>query len=229
MGDWCLAYPSFTNFRQPFHWQDFEALVPHIIRLRCASLYRIKLEHRASLADVFGSGPSIIVDLRMSMTVLTCVNQWLVPKHGKLKTVRQQLKVKNRQDLVDVGINGNCHFGSEKNVFAAANGNMHFDGHLSFKTVENESVLVCYQVKHAHIDPSETLQYYTWDQVKEWLEKARFYMGGYASDAKLYVVVTNKEVRGLVEPLPDDLILIHQDTLDMFFAPCLLASARLAK
>jgi len=219
---------QFTNFGQPFYWQDFEALVPQIIRLRCESLRHMKLDRQASLADVFGSGPSIIVDLCMGMAVVTCVNQWLVPKRGKAETLRQQLKVKNPQDLVNVGINGNLPFGSERYVFAAANGNVHFDGHLSFKTVQNETVLVCYQVKHTHIDPSKTLQYYTWDQVNEWLEKARSYMSGYASDLKLYVMVTNKEVRGLVEPLPVDLILVHQDTLHTFFAPCLLASASLA-
>jgi hypothetical protein len=46
---------QFTNFGQPFHWHDFEALVPHTIRLRCSSLYRLKKNHQATLEEILGS------------------------------------------------------------------------------------------------------------------------------------------------------------------------------
>ena len=49
----------------------------------------------------------------------------------------------------------------------------------------------------------------------------------YKADIKLFVMVTNRQVRD-VPLLPPDLVLIHQDNLGSFFAPCLLASAKLA-
>jgi len=53
-------------------------------------------------------------------------------------------------------------------------------------------------------------------------------MAGYKANTKLFVVVTNKEVRG-VQAIPPDLVLIHRGNLADFFAPCLLSSAVLAK
>jgi len=88
----------FTNFGQPFHWQDFEALVPHIIRQRCSSLYRLNKNknHRATIADIFGNGPAIIVKLCAHMIVVTCAHQWLVPKRGKM----EQLKARSPEYTV---------------------------------------------------------------------------------------------------------------------------------
>ncbi len=45
----------------------------------------------------------------------------------------------------------------------------------------------------------------------------------------MWLCVTNKKVTGLPGALPADLILIRQDNLDTFFAPCFLSSARLAE
>jgi GTPase SAR1 family protein len=214
---------QFTNFGQPFHWQDFEALVPHIIQLRCSSLYRLKENHLATLAEVFGSGIADVVVLRPVMTVVTCSKQWLVRKRGSA----EQLKVLNRDVQIDAGLAGMINFGSLGHVFAATDGNVHFDGHLSFVTSDGRSVLVCYQVKHTHIT-NDQVTHFNWAQVMEWLKKARAFLEGYVADTKLFVMITNKEVRGIPENLPPDFIVVHQGNLGSFFAPCLLASAALA-
>ena len=214
---------QFTNFGQPFHWQDFEALVPHIIRLRCSSLYRLKENHQATLREVFGSGPSKTVKLEEFLTVVTCSKQWLVRKRG----AAEQLKVLNWDVQIEAGLAGMINFGSFCHVFAAADGNVHFDGHLSFVTSDGRSVLVCYQVKHTHIT-NDQVTHFNWAQVMEWLKKARAFLEGYVADMKLFVIITNKEVRGIPENLPPDFIVVHQGNLGSFFAPCLLASAALA-
>ena len=217
---------QFLNWGQPFYWQHFEALVPHIIRLRCSVLYRLKENHRATLAEIFGSGPADPVNLHPAMTVVTCSKQWLVPKRGRVKTVAQQLKVKMAETNVAVG-GRELAFGSRGHVFAAADGNVHFDGHLSVLTEDGRSVLVCYQVKHTHIT-KDKVRHFTWAQVCDWLRKARDFMNGYSADIKLFVMVTNKKVLGLPGQLDEDFVLIHQGNLGSFFAPCLLASAKLA-
>jgi hypothetical protein len=65
--------------------------------------------------------------------------------------------------------------------------------------------------------------------VVEWLEKARAFMSGYAADEKLFVMITYKEVRSIPGNLPPDFVVVHQGNLGSFFAPCLLASATLAR
>jgi hypothetical protein len=219
---------QFTNFGQPFHWQDFEALVPHIIRLRCSSLYRLKGDHQATLAEIFGSGPYDPVNLHPAMAVVTCSQQWLVAKQGRVKTVAQQLKAVTSDSQIEAGLAGDILFGSTGHVFAAADGNVHFDGHLSFVTEDGRSVLACYQVKHTHVT-MERVAHYTWIQVQEWLKKAREFTANYRADLKLFVMITNKEVRSLPQQLDEDFVIIHQDSLGLFFAPCLLASATLAR
>ena len=226
-GTFVPGISQFTNFGQPFHWQDFEALVPYIIRLRCSSLCRLKGDHLATLAEIFGSGPSNHVQLVDGMAVVTCSNQWLVPKRGKVKTVAQQLKVANRDSEIEVG-REKLTFGSLGLVFAAADGNVHFDGHLSFVTVDGRSVLICYQAKHTHITNKKKVKHFTWMQVEEWLNNARSFMSKYEADVKLFVMVTNKEVRDIPAIPGRDFVLIHQGNLGSFFAPCLLASATLA-
>jgi hypothetical protein len=218
---------QFLNWGQPFHWQDFEALVPHIIRLRCSSLYRLKENHQATLAEIFGSGPDEPVVLRPTMAVVTCSKQWLVPKRRNVKTVAQQLKVTTRDSQIEAGLAGMLNFGSLAHIFAATDGNVHFDGHLSFTTVDGRLVLGCYQVKHTHII-NERVAHFTWAQVEEWLKKARAFMAGYVADVKLFVMITNKEVRDAPGNMPPDFVVIHQRNLGSFFAPCLLASAMLA-
>jgi hypothetical protein len=217
---------QFLNWGQPFYWQHFEALVPHIIRLRCSSLYRLNKNHQATLGNIFGSGPSTTVMVREDMAVVTCSKQWLVPKRGQVKTVTQQLKAATPDSQIKAELAGDIPFGSPGHVFAAADGNVHFDGHLSFSTEDGRSVLVCYQVKHTHIT-NENVAHFTWAQIEAWLRKAREFMRVYNVDVKLFVMVTNKEVRE-VPNLPPDLVLIHRGNLGSFFAPCLLASAQLA-
>lgn len=219
---------QFTNFGQPFHWQDFEALVPHIIRLRCSSLYRLKGDRRATLGEIFGSGPPTVVQLLVDVSVVTCSKQWLVPKRGKVKTVAQQLKVSDRDSCVEVG-GRQLAFGSCSHVFAAADGNVHFDGHVSFEAVDGRSVVVCYQVKRTHITDNVKVAHFNWAQIEVWLSRARELMAGYAADVKLFVVVTNKEIHGLPGQLDEDFVPIHRGNLGTFFSPCLLASAALAR
>jgi hypothetical protein len=218
---------QFTNFGQPFHWQDFEALVPHIIRLRCSSLYRLKQDHRATLAEIFGGGPAKTVMLEEAMSVVTCSKQWLVPKRGNIETVAQQLKVSNCDSLVEVG-QRKLAFGSRGHVFAAADGNVHFDGHTSFVADDGRGVVVFYQVKHTHIT-RESVTHFNWGDVQEWLKKAREFTADYRADVKLFIMITNKEVRSLPQQLDEDFVLVHQLNLGSFFAPCLLASATLAR
>ena len=215
---------QFTNYGQPFHWQDFEAMVPHIIRLRCSVLYRLNENHRATLAEIFGFGPLTPVQLHVDMAVVPCSKQWLVPQRG---TVAQQLKVGDRDSCVEVG-GRQLAFGSRSHVFAAADGNVHFDGHVSFETEDGRSVLVCYQGKHTHITDNVKVAHFDWAQIEVWLSRARELMAGYKADVKLFVVVTNKEIHGLPGQLDEDLVLIHRANLGSFFAPCLVASAQLA-
>jgi hypothetical protein len=189
-------------------------------------LYRLKEDHQATLAEIFGSGPVIDVQLIQGMSVVTCSKQWLVPKRGNIKTVAKQRKVSNCDSFVEVG-QRELAFGSRSHVFAAADGNVHFDGHLSFVTVDGRSVLVCYQVKHTHIT-NEQVTHFTWVQVQKWLKKAREFMADYKADVKLFIMITNKEVRSLPQQLDEDFALAHQGNLGTFFAPCLLASAMLA-
>ena len=207
----------FLNWGQPFHWQDFEALVPHIIRLRCSSLYRLKQDHQATLAEIFGSGPPTVVQLLVDMSVVACSKQWLVPKRGNIKTVAQQRKFSDRDSLVEVG-QRELAFGSPSHVFAAADGNVHFDGHTSFVADDGRVVVVFYQVKHTHVT-MERVAHYTWIQVQEWLQKAREFTADYRADLKLFVMITNKEVRSLPQQLDEDFVIIHQDSLGLFFAP----------
>jgi hypothetical protein len=219
---------QFLNWGQPFYWQHFEALVPHIIRLRCSVLYRLKENHRATLMEIFGSGPAKTVVLEEAMAVVTCSKQWLVPKRGSVQTAAHQLKVSNRDSCVEVG-GRQLAFGSRSHVFAAADGNVHFDGHVSFETQDGRSVVVCYQVKHTHITDSVKVALFNWVQVEVWLSRARELMADYEADVKLFVMVTNKEIQGLHGQLDEDFVLIHQGNLGTFFAPCLLASAALAR
>ena len=164
--------------------------------------------------------------VKQAMAVVTCSKQRLVPKRGDI-AVNQQLKVSSPDTQIHAGLSGNLQFGSLRHVFAAADGNVHFDGHLSFTAEDGSSVLVCYQVKHNHIT-NEEVAHFTWAQIQTWLENAREFMTGYRADIKLFVMVTNKEVRDVPIALPADLGLIHQGNLGSFFAPCLLASAQLA-
>jgi hypothetical protein len=94
---------------------------------------------------------------------------------------------------IEAGVADILDFGSLDHVFVATDGNVHFDGHLSFVTVDGLFVLVCYQVKHTHTT-KEQVTHFSWAQVVEWLKKARAFMSGYAADIKLFVM-TNKEVR----------------------------------
>ena len=119
-------------------------------------------------------------------------------------------------------------FFSKVHVFAAAACNVHFDGHLRFETDDGEALMVFYQVKHTHINPEKSVKSFSYKAIEDWLEKARAFVELFECDDKLFVVVTNKEVTGLPDALPPDLILIRQDNLDTFFAPCFLSSARLA-
>jgi hypothetical protein len=91
-------FVQFVNWGQSFYWQHFEALVPHIIRLRCSSLYRVKQDHQATLKEIFGSGPATIVNLLVDMSVVTCSAQWLVKKVGNQK----QLKVDDSDSAVAI-------------------------------------------------------------------------------------------------------------------------------
>jgi hypothetical protein len=216
----------FLNWGQPFHWQDFEALVPHIIRLRCSTLYRITENHCATLAEIFGSGPTKTVKLEEFMTVVTCSKQWLVPKRGSVKTMAQQLKVSGKAQI-NAGLAGTLPFSSCSHVFAAADGNVHFDGHLSFRADDGRSVLVCCQVRHTHISEENVTQY-SWAQVEMWLTKAREFMAGYVAHMKVFVMFTNKVVCNIPKNLPSDFIVIEQSSLGSFFAPCILSSAMLA-
>ncbi len=68
-----------------------------------ASLYRVKANHRATLREIFGSGPARSVRLEEAMAVVTCARQWLVKKGGNVKTLEQQLKVMSLDVDVDVG------------------------------------------------------------------------------------------------------------------------------
>ena len=220
---------GFLQWGQPFYWQHFEALVPHIIRLRCSSLYRIKESHRATLAEIFGSGPASIVDLRVDMTVVTCLQQWLVKRSGNVKTLAQQLKVNTCEMVIKTTTAGALEFGSRGHVFAAADGNVHFDGHLRFQTEDGRSVVVFYQVKHTQLKADKNLAHVLWKDVDAWLRDARAFTHGFKCDVRLYVVITNKEVRDIPPAaFPPDLVLIHQGNLGTFFAPCFMSSARLA-
>lgn len=69
------------------------------------------------------------------MTVVTCQSQWLVAKAG-------EMKIKLLHSEVAVTASGDVEFGSPDHVFAAAVGNVHFDGHLRFQTADNESMVV---------------------------------------------------------------------------------------
>lgn len=183
----------FTNFGQPFHWQDFEALVPHIIRLRCSSLCRINKNRRATTNDIFGNGPAINVNLCAHMAVVTCAHQWLVPKRGKVQSRAEQLKVSGPEYMVDTTSAQSLRFASSTHIFAAADGNVHFDGHASFEMEQGGEILVCYQVKHTNVD-STNEQYFNWDKVETWLTVARDFMRGYPCAERLFAMVTNKEV-----------------------------------
>ena len=194
--------------------------------LRCSSLYRLKGDHQATLAEIFGSGPAKTVKLEEAMSVVTCSKQWLVPKSANIKTVAQQLKVTNRDSLVEVGLR-RLAFGSTAHVFPAADGNVHFDGHTSFVADDGRTVMVFYQVKHTRVT-MKRVAHFTWSQVQEWLTRAREFMAGIAADVTLFVMITNKEVRDAPGNLPSDFVLIHQHNLGTFFAPCLLSSAMLA-
>lgn len=215
---------TFVNWGQPFYWQHFEAIVPHIIRLRCASLYRVKPNHQATLREIFGGGCSddTVVKLISGMRVVTCSKQWL-PAKGK------QLKVKSLNDHIDTG-EGRLCFGSRGHVFSACDGNVHFDGHTNFVTDDDREVAAFYQTKHTKIK-GQSVAYFRWDdEIFPWLTKARSLISKFKCDVKLFVIVTNKEVRGIpAGGLPSDLVLIHQGNLATFFAPCFLASARLAR
>jgi hypothetical protein len=226
-GHFIVGIDQFLNWGQPFYWQHFEALVPHIIRLRVLSLYRIRADHKASLREIFGSGSVRTVALKEVMEVVKCSEQWLVPKRGKAKK-QQQLKVETGDTRIDAGTAGSLPFGALSYIFAAADGNVHFDGHANFQDDNGESVLVCYQAKHTRINPDRNVPHFTWKEILDWLECARHFMAGYKANTKLFVVVTNKEVRG-VHAVPPDLVLIHRGNLGDFFAPCLLSSAVLAK
>lgn len=50
------GFVGLMKWVQPFYWQDFEAMVPHIIRLRCSSLYRIKPNHMRPCWRFLGVG-----------------------------------------------------------------------------------------------------------------------------------------------------------------------------
>ena len=130
-------------------------------------------------------------------------------------------------DRVDTGNDGAICFGSVKHVFAALDGNVHFDGHVSFQTAAGASIVATYQVKHNQIR-AENSHFYTWDEVYTWLETARDSMSNYDDDAvKVFVMSTNNQVRPMKE-LPHDFCLVRSENLASFFAPCLLASAKLA-
>jgi hypothetical protein len=212
---------GFMEWGQPFYWQDFEALVPHIIRLRCSSLYRIKPNHHATLLEIFGSGLGRTVRLREAMTVVTCHSQWLVAMAGSMK-------IESLLSQIATTASGIVEFGSRGYVFAAAAGNVHFDGHLRFQTADNESMVVFYQVKHTQINPDKRVKSFAYSEIQAWLTKARAFVASFVCDEKMFVMVTNKKVTGIPVALPADLILIRQDNLDTFFAPCFLSSARLA-
>ena len=218
------AFDQFVNWGQPFYWQDFEALVPYIIQLRCSSLYRVNANHQATLREIFGSGPAKTVRLEEAMAVVTCAKQWLVKKSGNA----QQLKVVKRSAVIETAPDGGLQFGSRRHVFGAANGNVHFDGHVSFETDDNRSVMVFYQAKHTQIS-EKRVAYFAWKDIQTWLDKARALVAAFDCDVKLFVIVTNKEVRDIPVAFPHDLVLLHQGNLETFFAPCFLASARLAK
>lgn len=228
--------PGFTNFGQPFHWRDFEALVPHIIRLRCSSLCRINENRRATVNDILGNGPAISVKLCAHMAVVACAHPWLVPKRGKVPSSRaeEQLRVSGPEYMVECNVDTtstqeSLRFASSEHIFAAADGNVHFDGHATFEMEQGGGeILVCYTVKRTNVDSTNNEPYFHWDKVAAWLTVARDLMRGYPCAKRLFVVVTNKEVRGVPAELPSDLCLICGQSLGNFFAPCLLASARLA-
>lgn len=228
-GQFICKVDKFLSWGQPFYWQDFEEMVPHIIRLRVLSLYRIRGDHKASLCDVFGVGPPRMVLLDAAPEVVTCSEQWLGRSTGGQKDVAEQLMVKKRDDRVAAGEAGSLCFGSTSHIFAAAKGNVHFDGHTSFLDDSGDPVLVCYQAKHTHINIDQDVKYFKWSDVSKWLVQARAFMKTYAAKTKLFMMVTNKEVRDVPAISPPDLILIHQGNLALFFAPCLLSSAKLAK
>ncbi len=222
------AFDQFVNWGQPFYWQHFEALVPHIIRLRCSSLYRVKPVHQATLREIFGSGTSKTVKLEEDMAVVTCSQQWLVKKSANVKTPTQQLKIKSLAAKIEKTTPGQLEFGSRGHIFAAVDGNVHFDGHAPFETDDGRSVVVFYQVKHTQVNADKNVAYFTWNDIETWLEKAQTFVDSFKCDVKLFVIVTNKEVRGIPIDFPSDLVLIHQGNLETFFAPCFVSSARLA-
>lgn len=83
-------------------------------------------------------------------------------------------------------------------------------------------------MKHTQINPDKSVKSFAYSQIDAWLTKARGFVKSFACDRKLFLVVTNKKVTGLLGALPADLILIRQDNLGTFFAPCFLSSAHLA-
>jgi hypothetical protein len=84
-------------------------------------------------------------------------------------------------------------------------------------------------VKHTQIKNDKNVAHFAWAEIQTWLQEARELVTNFKCDRKVFVMVTNKEMRSIQLPLPDDLILVHQNNLESFFAPCFLASARLAK
>jgi hypothetical protein len=77
--------------------------------------------------------------------VLVTVSRRIIKRHHG--NVAQQLKVTARGLQIEASVTGMLDFGSLGHVFAATDGNVHFDRHLSFVTVDGRFVLVCYQVK----------------------------------------------------------------------------------
>ena len=85
------------------------------------------------------------------------------------------------------------------------------------------------QTKYTRIKPGQDASHFAWCDVSEWFVCARKYMDPFKDIRKLFVFVTNKEVRDCPNSLDSDCVVIRQDNLHTFFAPCLLASARLAQ
>lgn len=227
VGNFIVGVDQFLNYGQPFHWQHFEALVPHIVSSRCASLRVIK--PIAQIDEIFGSGPPISVKLRERQGVVTCNEQWLTKGKGG----KPSLKVGKASDNVKIkrviGDDDSISFGSPDYVFAAADGNVHFDGHCIFELDAGGHLLVLLQTKYTRIKPGQDASHFAWCDVSEWFVCARKYMDPFKDIRKLFVFVTNKEVRDCPNSLDSDCVVIRQDNLHTFFAPCLLASARLAQ
>jgi hypothetical protein len=226
-GNFIVGVDQFLNYGQPFHWQHFEALVPHIVSSRCASLRVIK--PIARIDEIFGSGPPIKVKLQERQEVVTCSEQWLT-KGGR---GGHSLKVSEASDKVKIkrviGDDDSISFGSPDHVFAAADGNVHFDGHCIFELDAGGHLLVLLQTKYTRIKHGQDASHFAWCAVSEWFECARKYTDPFKGMRKLFVFVTNKEVRDCPDSLDSDCVVIRQDNLHTFFAPCLLASARLAQ